>query len=112
MSDILPKILARKAEEIAERSARLSLDELRRQAQNLPPPRPFAGDLERTIARGRPAVIAEIKRASPSKGLLRDPFRPAEIAQSYAAAGATVATRTSPAPERRAPSAASTMAPG
>ena len=89
MSDILPKILARKAEEIAERSARLSLDELRRQAQNLPPPRPFAGDLERTIARGRPAVIAEIKRASPSKGLLRDPFRPAEIAQSYAAAGAT-----------------------
>ena len=60
MNDILPKILARKAEEIAERSARLSLDELRRQAQNLPPPRPFAGDLERTIARGRPAVIAEI----------------------------------------------------
>lgn len=89
MSDILQKIIARKAEEIAERSARLSLDELRRQAQNLPPPRPFAGDLERTIARGRPAVIAEIKRASPSKGLLRDPFRPAEIAQSYAAAGAT-----------------------
>ena len=88
MSDILQKILARKAEEIAERSARLSLDELRRQAQNLPPPRPFAGDLERTIDRGRPAVIAEIKRASPSKGLLRDPFRPAEIAQSYAAAGA------------------------
>ena len=89
MSDILQKIVARKAEEIAERSARLSLDELRRQAQNLPPPRPFAGDLERTIARGRPAVIAEVKRASPSKGLLRDPFRPAEIAQSYAAAGAT-----------------------
>ena len=88
MSDILQKIVARKAEEIAERSARLSLDELRRQAQNLPPPRPFAGDLERTIARGRPAVIAEIKRASPSKGLLRDPFRPAEIARSYAAAGA------------------------
>ena len=88
MNDILPKILARKAEEIAERSARLSLDELRRQAQNLPPPRPFAGDLERTIARGRPAVIAEIKRASPSKGLLRDPFRPADIARSYAAVGA------------------------
>ena len=89
MSDILQKIVARKAEEIAERSARLSLDELRRQAQNLPPPRPFVSDLERTMARGRPAVIAEIKRASPSKGLLRDPFRPAEIAQSYAGAGAT-----------------------
>jgi indole-3-glycerol phosphate synthase len=88
MSDILPKILARKAEEIAERSTRLSLAELRRRVQNLPPPRPFLGDLERTIARGRPAVIAEIKRASPSKGLLRDPFLPADIARSYAAAGA------------------------
>lgn len=88
MSDILPKILARKAEEIAERSARLSLRELRHQTQNLPPPRPFLSHLERTIARGRPAVIAEIKRASPSKGLLRDPFRPADIARSYAAAGA------------------------
>ncbi len=88
MSDILQKIVARKAEEIAERSARLSLDELRRQVQNLPLPRPFAGDLERAIARGRPAVIAEIKRASPSKGLLRDPFLPADIARSYAAAGA------------------------
>ena len=88
MSDILPKILARKAEEIAERSARLSLAELRRRVQNLPPPRPFLGDLERTIARGRPAVIAEIKRASPSKGLLRDPFLPADIARSYAAAAA------------------------
>ena len=88
MSDILPKILARKAEEIAERSARLSLRELRRQVQNLLPPRPFLNHLERTIARGRPAVIAEIKRASPSKGLLRDPFLPAAIARSYAAAGA------------------------
>ena len=88
MSDILQKILARKAEEITERSARLSLDELRRQVQNLPPPRQFQGHVERTIARGRPAVIAEIKRASPSKGLLRDPFRPADIARSYAAAGA------------------------
>lgn len=87
-SDILQRILARKAEEIVERSARLSLRELRRQAERLPPPRPFLGDLERTIARGRPAVIAEIKRASPSKGLLRDPFLPAAIARSYAAAGA------------------------
>lgn len=89
MSDILQKILARKREEIAERSARLSLPELRRRVQILPPSRPFQGHLERTIARGRPAVIAEIKRASPSKGLLRDPFLPADIARSYAAAGAT-----------------------
>lgn len=88
MSDILQKIIARKAEEIAERGARLSLGELRQRVQDLPPPRPFLNHLERAIAQGQPAVIAEIKRASPSKGLLRDPFRPAEIARSYAAAGA------------------------
>ena len=86
--DILQKILARKAEEIAERRERLSVAELARQAERLPPPRPFRARLEQTIAQGRPAVIAEIKRASPSKGLLRDPFRPAEIARSYATAGA------------------------
>jgi indole-3-glycerol phosphate synthase len=88
MSDILQRILARKAEEIAERGARMSLSELRRQVERLPPPRPFQGHLERTITQGRPAVIAEIKRASPSKGLLRDPFLPADIARSYAGAGA------------------------
>jgi len=88
MSDILQQILARKAEEIAERGARLSLPELRRRIEGLPPSRPFLAHLERTIVRGRPAVIAEIKRASPSKGLLRDPFLPADIARSYAAAGA------------------------
>lgn len=87
--DILKKILARKAEEIAERSEQLSLRELGRRVEKLPPPRPFLERLEQTIALGRPAVIAEIKRASPSKGLLRDPFLPADIAQSYAAAGAT-----------------------
>ena len=57
--------------------------------ESLPPPRPFLGNLERTITHGRAAIIAEIKRASPSKGLLRDPFLPADIARSYAAAGAT-----------------------
>ncbi|MDG4552294.1 MAG: indole-3-glycerol phosphate synthase TrpC [Candidatus Contendobacter sp.] len=88
MSDILQRILARKTEEIAERSAWLGLRELRRRAERLPPPRPFRNHLERTVAGGRPAVIAEIKRASPSKGLLRDPFLPAAVAQSYAAAGA------------------------
>ncbi|MBK8750696.1 MAG: indole-3-glycerol phosphate synthase TrpC [Candidatus Competibacteraceae bacterium] len=86
--DILKKILARKVEEIAERSNRLSLQELIRRVEKLPPPRPLLDRLEQTIALGRPAVIAEIKRASPSKGLLRDPFLPAEIARSYAAAGA------------------------
>jgi indole-3-glycerol phosphate synthase len=86
--DILKRILARKIEEIAERQQRLSLPELQRQVERLPPPRPFLGHMERTIAQGRAAVIAEIKRASPSKGLLRDPFEPAEIARHYAAAGA------------------------
>jgi indole-3-glycerol phosphate synthase len=86
--DILQKILARKVAEIAERSAQLSLLELRRRVEDLPPPRPFQERLKQTIAQGQPAVIAEIKRASPSKGLLRDPFLPADIARSYAAAGA------------------------
>lgn len=86
--DILQKILACKVAEIAERSAQLSLPELRRQVENLPSPRPFRDRIEHTIVQGRPAVIAEIKRASPSKGLLRDPFLPAEIAHSYATAGA------------------------
>lgn len=87
-ADILQRILARKAEEIAERSAQLSLDALIRRGANLPAPRPFLGSLQQTMAQGRSAVIAEIKRASPSKGLLRDPFEPAAIARSYAAAGA------------------------
>lgn len=86
--DVLRKILARKVEEIAERSAQLSGPELRRRVEHLPPPRPFREPLEQTVAQGWPAVIAEIKRASPSKGLLRDPFLPADIARSYTAAGA------------------------
>jgi indole-3-glycerol phosphate synthase len=86
--DVLKKILARKIEEVAERSARSSLSTLIRQVGNLPAPRPFLKRLQSIIAEGQPAVIAEIKRASPSKGLLRDPFVPADIARSYAAAGA------------------------
>lgn len=86
--DILQRILARKAEEIAERQQQLSLQELQRRVASLPAPRPFRNHLEQAIATHRAAVIAEIKRASPSKGLLRDPFEPAAIAQSYAAAGA------------------------
>jgi indole-3-glycerol phosphate synthase len=86
--DILEKILHRKAEEIAERRARVSQEELARRAALAPPVRGFVGAIERKIARGEAAVIAEIKKASPSKGLLRADFRPAEIAQSYAAGGA------------------------
>ena len=86
--DILHRILARKAEEVAERRARLDLPEVIARLADLPQPRPFHKRLQQVMAEGRAAVIAEIKRASPSKGLLRDPFHPAQIAQSYAAGGA------------------------
>lgn len=86
--DVLQRILARKVEEIVERSQRISLANLKKQAEAAPPTRPFLAQLHEVMAGGAAAVIAEIKRASPSKGLLRDPFEPAEIARSYAAAGA------------------------
>ena len=88
MSDILNKILRRKAEEIAERSARLPLRVLSQQAASADPARGFVEAIKQKIAQGRAAVIAEIKKASPSKGLLRADFRPAEIALSYERAGA------------------------
>ncbi|MBL8258602.1 MAG: indole-3-glycerol-phosphate synthase, partial [Candidatus Competibacteraceae bacterium] len=88
-ADILKRILARKAEEVDERVQRISLDDLRRRIDTSPPPRPFRQALARALGRGEAAIIAEIKRASPSKGLLRDPFHPADIARSYAAAGAS-----------------------
>ncbi|MCR4299994.1 MAG: indole-3-glycerol phosphate synthase TrpC [Sulfuricaulis sp.] len=87
--DILRKILARKAEEIADRARRLPLAELKNRLREASPPRGFLNAIRSRIASGRPAVIAEIKKASPSKGLLRADFRPAEIAQSYERHGAT-----------------------
>ena len=86
--DILKKILARKAEEITERSARVSMRELGERAVSMPPPRPFADALRARIDEGRAAVIAEIKRASPSRGLLREVFEPAVIARDYEVGGA------------------------
>jgi indole-3-glycerol phosphate synthase len=88
MTDILNRILARKVEEIAARSARVSLAELSARVADLPPTRGFADALEAKIEAGRPAVIAEVKKASPSKGVIRADFNPAAIARSYAAAGA------------------------
>lgn len=86
--DILQKILRRKAEEIAERSQRVGLDTLRQQALVATPVRPFVGAIRAKIAAGAAAVIAEVKKASPSKGLLRPDFHPAEIAASYERGGA------------------------
>jgi len=88
MSDILQRILATKREEIAMARSAVPLDELRRRAQDSPPARDFVGAMRAKLAAGRPAVIAEIKRASPSKGLLRAAFDPAAIARAYEAAGA------------------------
>jgi indole-3-glycerol phosphate synthase len=88
MSDILQAILARKAEEVRERSSRLPLAELRARCADLPAPRGFADALRRTIGAGAPAVIAEVKKASPSKGVIRPDFHPSEIARSYEFGGA------------------------
>ena len=88
MSDILKKILAVKADEVAAAQAVKPLAQLRAEAEALPAPRDFVGSIRAKIAAGRPAVIAEIKKASPSKGVIRADFRPAEIAASYAQHGA------------------------
>jgi indole-3-glycerol phosphate synthase len=88
MSDILNTILARKAEEIAERSGRVPLAELAARAADAAPTRGFADALNAMVAQGEPAVIAEIKKASPSKGVIRADFRPADIAVSYEFGGA------------------------
>ncbi len=86
--DILLKILQRKQEEIAARSAVSPLVEQRSRAGDAMPVRGFVASMKRRIAAGDPAVIAEIKKASPSKGLLREHFVPAEIAESYQRGGA------------------------
>ena len=86
--DILKKILARKQQEIAERSAKVSIEELRVQAEKAPPPRGFLRSIQSKLAAAQPAVIAEIKKASPSKGVIREHFVPAEIARSYEQGGA------------------------
>lgn len=88
MADILQKILAVKLEEVAYARAVTALSTLRRQAEAAPAPRDFTGALRARIAAGSPAVIAEIKKASPSRGILREHFDAAAIAASYADHGA------------------------
>lgn len=87
-ADILQRILDRKAEEIAERTARVSLDALRARLADAPPTRGFVAAVEAKRAAGKPAVIAEVKKASPSKGVIREDFDPAAIARSYEAGDA------------------------
>lgn len=86
--DILQTILARKQAEIAQRQAQVSLEALRVQASCADAPRGFVAAMLAKIGKGQAAVIAEIKKASPSKGLLRPQFHPAAIARSYARGGA------------------------
>jgi indole-3-glycerol phosphate synthase len=87
--DILIKILQRKTEEIAERSSTCSIDELIRQVESATKPRGFLSAIKTALANNRPAVIAEMKKASPSKGVIREYFDPEQIARSYEAGGAT-----------------------
>lgn len=88
MADILKRILAVKNEEIARAKRAKPLNTVRKEAMSAPPPRNFSGALRSKIAGGSSAVIAEIKKASPSRGVLRESFDAASIAQSYQRHGA------------------------
>jgi indole-3-glycerol phosphate synthase len=88
-STILRKILARKAEEVASRRAHTSLAQLDSRISEQMPARGFAAAMAAKVAAAEPAVIAEVKKASPSKGVIRADFQPAQIAASYQAGGAT-----------------------
>ncbi|MDR1075276.1 MAG: indole-3-glycerol phosphate synthase TrpC [Xanthomonadaceae bacterium] len=88
MNDILKAILARKVEEVAERSVSVPMAELRARLADAVPARGFAAAIAERIAVGEPAVIAEVKKASPSKGVIREDFHPSEIALSYELGGA------------------------
>jgi len=86
--DILKKIIQRKQEEIETRQQQKSLDQLISEASSASPVRGFVDSIRQKVREDKPAVIAEIKKASPSKGIIREDFKPADIAKSYAEAGA------------------------
>ena len=87
--DILKQIILDKAEEVSLRKSRCSLDEIKSRAKDATPVRGFTNAIKKRIGDGKLAVIAEVKKASPSKGVIRENFNPAEIAVSYEKAGAT-----------------------
>jgi len=87
LPSILQRIIERKSEEVAAARAALSLAELQARVKDCEPVRDFRGSLRAAMETG-PAVIAEIKKASPSAGVIREDFRPADIARAYAGAGA------------------------
>jgi indole-3-glycerol phosphate synthase len=87
--DILNRILARKQQEITARRQAISIDSLQQRMHEASPPRGFVASLKHRVEQGEAAVIAEIKKASPSKGVIREDFDVVEIAQSYAAGGAS-----------------------
>ncbi len=90
---VLKKIIARKYEEVAERQPVKSIADLKAQIADqqgsATDPRGFVANMAKALAQGRSAIIAEVKKASPSKGVIRDPFVPADIARSYEAGGAS-----------------------
>jgi len=85
---VLKTIFDRKVEEVAERLQQRSLADLQSASASADAPRGFRQALSQRLARGEPAIIAEVKKASPSKGVIREDFHPAQIAQSYEAGGA------------------------
>jgi len=86
---VLKKIIARKFEEVADRSGSRPLEDVKAALADASSPRGFAAAMQAKVAQQQPAVIAEVKKASPSKGVIREYFEPAAIAKSYEAGGAT-----------------------
>ena len=87
--DILKQILARKTEEVSRRRERMSIADLESIAKDTEAPRGFYQALKAKVTAKKPAIIAEVKKASPSKGVIRENFQPVEIAQDYSMNGAT-----------------------
>ena len=88
IADILVRILDTKAREVAERKQQISLQQIKSELENIAPTRDFVAAIRQRVEAGRAATIAEIKKASPSKGIMREDFDPAQIARSYEKGGA------------------------